>query len=194
MIKKENKKSTRKTKTKENLKKNTKNIKEEIVVDENIVWEKLTEKQKLFCFHYICNDVLRWNATLAYNEAYNFNLDEKNKVRDIDENWKEIYGTSEYDKSYNVCSVNWNKLLRNTKIQKENQKLLNSLLNDKKVNSKLAEIIFNWKYSDSLNAIKIYNDLNARIEKAKQKAIDSWEITKEVLDPLSSRLEKLWIL
>lgn len=179
-------------KKKKQTRKNTK--KEEKIIDEDIIWEKLTEKQKLFCFHYICNDVLRWNATLAYNEAYSKDLYNKDQTRKIDEEWKEIYWTSEYDKCYNVCSVNWNKLLRNTKIQKENEKLLNNLLNDKKVNSRLAEIIFNWKDTDSLNAIKIYNDLNARIEKAKQKAIDSWEISKDVLDPLSSRLEKLWVL
>lgn len=164
MIKKENKKSTKKTKSKENLKKNTKNIKEEIVVDENVIWEKLTEKQKLFCFHYICNDVLRWNWTLCYNEAYLKWLEDKSRIRLTDIEWKEIYGTSEYDKCYNSCSVSASTLLRNTKIQQENTRLLNELLNDQKVDSKLAEIIFTWKHADSLNAIKEYNKIKWRIE------------------------------
>lgn len=124
---------------------------------------KLTIKQELFCQNYIKNDELRCNGTLAYNEAYWMNLDEKDKTRTTDEEWKEIYWTSEYDKTYNTCSVNSSKLLRLTKIQERNVELLNELLSEKKVDSRLAEIIFKWRDADSLQWIKIFNDLKKRV-------------------------------
>ncbi|PZM86476.1 hypothetical protein DLH72_00840 [Candidatus Gracilibacteria bacterium] len=143
---------------------NRKNTRKEENNNENIVGEKLTEKQKLFCFHFICNDVLRGNATLCYNEAYSKDLYNKDQTRKLDEEGKEIYGTSEYDKCYNSCSVSGSNLLRNIKIQQENRLLLNSLLTDEKVDSRLAEIIFTGANKDSLNAIKEYNKIKGRIE------------------------------
>jgi hypothetical protein len=134
------------------------------------VW--ITPKQVLFCNYYIKNDELRWNWTLAYNEAFDIWLDEKSRVRKKDEKWKEIFWTSEYDKAYNLCSVNACKLLKQTKIQEKNVELLN----DKKIDSRLAQIIYNWKDTDSLNAIKIYNDLRSRI---KNKLELSWTINTE---------------
>jgi len=125
--------------------------------------KKLTPKQKLFCFHYVKNDELRFNWTLAYDEAYEIWLSEKSIVRAKDIMWDEIPWSSEYDKAYNLCSVNASKLLRLTKIQNENEKLLNQMLNNKKVDSRLAEILFTWKHSDSLNAIEKYNKLKSRI-------------------------------
>jgi len=138
-----------------------------------IVWTKLTIKQQLFCKHYIVNEVLRWNGTMCYNQAFSFKLEEKSRIRDLDKKGKEVPWSSDYDKAYNMCSSNASHLLKDYKIQERCTKLLNEMLIDTIVDSKLAKIILNWDHSDSLNWIKEYNKLKNRIT---DKVEHSWGV------------------
>ena len=123
----------------------------------------LSIKQELFCNYYVKNSTLRWNATLAYNEAYEMYLESKNKEREKDDEWNPIPGTSEYDKVYNTCSASASRLLKNVKIQERIQQLYNELLTDAVIDARLAEIILTWKHADSMNWIKEYNKMWQRI-------------------------------
>lgn len=154
--------------------------------------KKITEKQKLFCLYYVTNDELRGNATLSYNEAFNMWLEEKDTEREKDWEWKDVPWTSEYDKCYNYCSMSSSRLLKKDKIQEENDRLWGELLNDAKINSRLSKIIYSGRDNDSISGIKVYNDITARLERAKQEALDEWKISEKVLDPLTARLKELW--
>lgn len=146
---------------------------EDITLSEESISEKLSIKQELFCQNYVKNEEFRWNATTSYNTAYNIWLDEKDRTRQIDEEWKEIYWTSEYDKYYDYCSMAWSRLISNDKIQQRNVELWNEMLIDQKIDAKHAQIIFTAKPETALNAIKEYNNLKQRITK---KIEMSWEI------------------
>ena len=97
--------------TKENNKKTNKKIskKEPIAdeVEEVLENTELTEKQRLFCIYYIED----FNATKAYQKAYGC--------------------------SYDTARANGSKLLTNTNIKKETDRLTEECLNEQEVNSKL---------------------------------------------------------
>lgn len=126
--------------------------------------EELNPKQELFCHLYAENDQLFGNGTLAYAEAYDYDLDSLS--RDDAEKDEEgvIIRDSSYDRAYNTCSVNSHKLLRNAKIQERVRKLLNELMRDDVVDSELVKIIRqNYKLEAKISAIKEYNKLRNRI-------------------------------
>ena len=77
--------------------------------------EELNPKQILFCRFYTQNDELFGNATLAYAEAYGYELESLSKERPITQEDPLKYGDSEYTLGYNTCSVLGSKLLRNNK-------------------------------------------------------------------------------
>lgn len=137
---------------------------------EDILQETLTSKQERFCRLYTQNKALFGNGTLSYAEAYNYNLDELDKT-DAKYEYYEENGArkskkteeSSYDKAYNVCASNANRLLRNEKITPFLTKYLNEVLTDEIVDSNLAEIILNGKDADRVSAIKEYNKLKQRI-------------------------------
>lgn len=133
----------------------------------------LTVQQELFCHFYTINDDLRGNATHAYAEAYNFNLEDLPDDDAIYEEFDEHTGKgvgkilepSTRTKAISVCAANSSKLLRNPKIQDRKIEMLNSLLRDDYVDSKMAH----WIQSDrepatSIAAIREYNKLKKRID------------------------------
>lgn len=94
------------------------------------------------------------NGTLSYAEAYDFDLE-------IGDNGKPKIGTN----NYNTCCSNAYKLIRNPLVKKEIEDAFNKLLNDKSVDSRLSQIVFSSSDANSLNGIKIYNDLKQRVTK-----------------------------
>jgi hypothetical protein len=128
--------------------------------------EDLTLQQEKFCRLYTQNDELFGNGTLAYAEAYGYDLDAESKERPILSENPLTYGESDYTLAYNTCSVNASRLLRSDKIQDRVTVLLNELLKDEVVDSELARIIKGGrKDSDRMTAIKEYNALKQRVTK-----------------------------
>lgn len=154
------------------------------------VGEELTLKQELFCQYYVKNDALYGNATLAYAEAYGYDLENADRddmeyemwdgsimtghelhdynIRQKDSKDKldyiQMVKESTYTRMYNVCSVSSSKLLRNPKINQRVKDLLNEMLNDSDVDAELAKMIRDKKNDNAkIQAIKEYNKLKMRI-------------------------------
>lgn len=170
-----------------------------LLEDDNKIGETLTLKQQEFCRYYTQDPVLFGNATLAYAEAYGYELDKLDKTprredgtiakseddggeSDTEQgengNSKKrkarvIPRSSEYDVAYDNCSSAASRLLRNVKVVDYCEKLLNDLLKNEKVDARLAKIIFQQKDdTDALNAIKEYNKLKQRIIEKREETID----------------------
>ncbi len=122
--------------------------------------KSLNIKQELFIRLYTQNDGLRGNATLCYaddDQVYE-KYDEEGNGRG------KIIEESTRTKAYNVCSVEGNRSLRKIKIQERKYELLNELLKDHIVDSRLAHWIQdNTEPSTSLGAIREYNKLRMRV-------------------------------
>lgn len=132
----------------------------------------LSIQQELFCHFYVINDELRGNATHSYAEAYGFKLDELSNEDAIYEYYDEKTGEgkgkvlepSTRSKAINVCAAESSRLLRTPKIQNRKIEMLNSLLRDDYVDSRLAK----WIQDDSepaasIAALREYNKLKQRI-------------------------------
>lgn len=132
-------------------------------VNENEVGDVLTLKQERFCRYYAQDSNLYGNGVLAFAEAYEYDLDNADRTRDIDEKGNEIKGTSDYDRQYNTCAVSANRLLIKDNIIKRINELLNEQLNDTVIDARLSEIILHGDDKDSIAAIKEYNKLKQRI-------------------------------
>jgi hypothetical protein len=131
------------------------------------------QRRELFCRYFTQNDEMFNNATLSYAEAYEYELDELSQEAVYEEIEDEETGEirkgkliepSEYDKAYNVCSVQGHRLLRNTKVQERIVALRNELLKDEVVDSELSKVIKqNKDFTPKVAAIKEYNKLRGRI-------------------------------
>lgn len=126
----------------------------------------LTLQQETFCRWYTTQGETFGNATLSYNLAYDYKLDELSKVNDKNEKGEEIPNSSEYSKAYNVCAVNGSRLLNNANIIARKIALLNESFEDDKIaDARLQEITLAGKDTDAIQAIKVRNDLKQRITK-----------------------------
>lgn len=116
--------------------------------------EKLTPQQELFIKTYTTKGVAFGNATLSYSEAYNYDLprDENDKI-DIN------------SKEYNACNSNGSRLMASDSIRLAIRQGMLDLLDDKEVDARLAEILHKGQESNSIQAIKIHNELKQRITK-----------------------------
>lgn len=80
---------------------------------------------------------------------------------------------SVYDLAYNTCSSNGHRLMRNAKVKARCEELLESYLENRKVDARLSRIIFQHRDdTDALNAIKEYNKLKQRIVEKREDKID----------------------
>lgn len=126
--------------------------------------EKLTPQQELFCKYYTQNTELFGNATLAYAEAFDYKLHELSLEQEKDDKGNKIPRSSEYEKTYDVCSAAASRLLRNVKIQRLCRKYLNELMRNDVVDSELVKVILqNYDLAPKVAAIKEYNKLKQRI-------------------------------
>lgn len=142
----------------------------ELLLDETIVGETLTPKQEAFCQYYTQISTLFGNGTLAYAEAYGYDLDNASRddaiYEEVEKNGHKVRNlveSSTYSKFENICAVCSSKLLRNAKVDKRVRELLNDMLTDHVVDARLIEIIMNGKDTDSIAAIKEFNKLKQRI-------------------------------
>ena len=124
---------------------------------------KLNPKQEQFCQLYVSDKEFFGNGVQTYIEVY-----EPDKSKP---NW------------YKSACVSASQILSNIKVTKRISELLEKeWLNDWFIEKQLLFLITQFSdFNTKLSAIKHYDNLNARIEKAKQKALDKWEISKDVI-------------
>lgn len=158
-------------------------------LDEITVGKDLTLKQETFCRLYTQNGELFGNATLAFAEAYGYNLeelsrepiyfeDEDDEDYDDEDDFPEEPRlksrrpkkyASKYDRAYNVCSASASKLLRNPKIDARVKELFYQMLKDDVIDVELIKIALGArKNSDRVSAIREYNQLKGRIVRRKE--------------------------
>jgi hypothetical protein len=116
--------------------------------------DELNPHQKLFAYYYTLNGDTLSNAVMSYAMAYGYKLP-------CDINGRIDVKSSEYQ----VCQVSGSRLLMIPKIITAVEKIMLDKLNNSSVDAHLSTILHYGKDTDSLNAIKIYNDLNNRIVK-----------------------------
>jgi hypothetical protein len=114
--------------------------------------QQLTQQQELFCKLYTTKGTYFDNATLSYAEAYSYEIPKDEKGKNIVES-----------KEYNICSANASRLISNDKIRDRIRDLFLELLNEATMDARLSEIATKGKDTDSIQAIKIFNDLRQRI-------------------------------
>jgi hypothetical protein len=104
------------------------------------------------------------NATLSYAAALGHELGDLSHELPKDKNGKPTGEKSEYDRAYNVCSVEGGKNLRKPHIQQRVMVLLNEMLRNDVVDAQLAKVILqNVKLDSKIAAIREYNKLRQRI-------------------------------
>lgn len=115
---------------------------------------KLTPQQEAFCQAYTKRGETFSSAYKSYAVAYDFEipLTEDNKID---------YKSSQYA----VCQNGGSRLLLKDAIAERVRDLLLEKLNDKEVDARLNEILLGGKDTDSIQAIKIHNELKQRITK-----------------------------
>lgn len=125
--------------------------------------EKLNEKQELFCQLYASDEEFFGNWVQTYIEVYKPDQTKKNR--------------------YNTACASVSRMLSNVKLcDRINEILEEKWLNDNFVDKQLLFLINQHQdKSTKLWAIKEYNTLRARVEKWRQKALDNWQITKDVI-------------
>ena len=114
----------------------------------------LTPQQELFCKWYTTKGDTFSNKTLSYAMAYDYDLPR-------DENDKIIVSS----KPYNTCASNGSRVYFDDKVQSKIRTLLLEMLNDATVDARLNEILIGGQEANSIQAIKIHNDLKQRITK-----------------------------
>lgn len=137
------------------------------------IGKKLNLKQDLFCQYYVKNSVLRGNGTLCYAQAYDIDLDSLSREDKKEVVWDEkkemdvervIPNSSEYQTTYDWCSVNASQLLRNTKVQERLVVLYNEMLREDVVDAELTKVILqDDKLEAKVSGIREFNKLKKRI-------------------------------
>lgn len=114
---------------------------------------RLNPQQLEYCYYYTLRDGVTYgNATLSYAMAYQYDL----PLRED--------GTIDIkSKEYAVCQAASSRMSGAPMIIKQVESILLERLNDKTVDSRLSSIIHAGKDTDSIQGIKIYNDLKGRI-------------------------------
>lgn len=158
--------------------------------EDELLESGLTLKQERFCINYTQNYEYFGNATLAYADAYGYDLDSMDDTDKIyllksgdevdGETFKDLpseqtHGAKLIKEStrkvaYDSCSQLGSRLRRNIKIQERCRDLLNDFMVNKVIDARLGEIIIKGAHADSLRAISEYNKL-------KQRIIDKKDIT-----------------
>lgn len=114
----------------------------------------LTPEQEFFCKLFTTPGFTFKHNTFSYAEAYDYVLPQKED------------GTVDINSSeYKACKANGARLMWVPGIREQIQKNLLENFNEKTADSRLQEIIIEGKDGDSIQAIKIFNDLKQRITK-----------------------------
>lgn len=121
-------------------------------MEENITI--LTPQQEQFVVNYTTKGDMYSNGVLSYANAYNYKL----KLREDGK-------PDATDNDYQTCNACASRLLQKENIKKRIQEIYLALWNDTAVDARTAEIIYKGQESNSVQAVKIYNDLKQRITK-----------------------------
>ena len=126
---------------------------------------ELTDKEELFMQYYMHNSETRYNATWAYNYAYNRGLEEiPQNIEVIIDKKKQTQENPEYRRVRALCSVAGSKLLVKPKINARKIQLATQNLQNNVVDSELSGVIMqNKELAPKMKAIQEYNKLNQRI-------------------------------
>ena len=114
----------------------------------------LNPQQEQFCINYTSKGDFYSNAVLSYADAYGFVL----KLR---EDGKVDYTQPEY----NTCNVSAIRLLQTAKIKERIQNIYLEYFNDNAMDARVSEIALKGNEANSIQAVKIFNDLKQRITK-----------------------------
>lgn len=114
----------------------------------------LNPEQAMFCGAYTTPGETFCNGVKSYAVAYGYLL----PLRDDGE-----IDTKSLD--YLACKANGGRMMFNEKIRTMIQTKLLEQFNDKTVDARTSQILIAGRDSDSLQAIKMYNDLKQRITK-----------------------------
>lgn len=114
----------------------------------------LNPEQEMFCGAYTTPGETFCNGTKSYAVAYGYIL----PLRDDGE-------IDTKSPEYLACKANGGRMMFNEKIRLMIQNKLLEQFNDKTVDARTSQILLNGRDSDSLQAIKMYNDLKQRVTK-----------------------------
>lgn len=140
---------------------------------------KLTLPQAEYCYYYTLKDYITYgNATLSYAMAYSHDLPTRPD------------GTIDpASKEYRVCQAASSRLSGLPLIVGQVEKIMLERLNDKSIDSRLSSIIHAGKDTDSIQGIKIYNDLKGRVTRNLNLNVNSRpleSITDEELEKIAN--------
>lgn len=114
----------------------------------------LNPEQDIFCSVYATPGETFCNGVKSYAVAYGYIL----PLRDDGE-------IDTKSAEYLACKANGGRMMFNDKIRLTIQNKLLEQFNDKTVDARTSQILISGKDSDSLTAIKMYNELKQRITK-----------------------------
>lgn len=114
----------------------------------------LNPEQEMFCGAYTTPGETFCNGVKSYAVAYGYLL----PLRDDGE-------IDTKSPEYLACKANGGRMMFNEKIRMMIQNKLLEQFNDKTVDARTSQILLNGRDSDSLQAIKMYNDLKQRVTK-----------------------------
>lgn len=117
-----------------------------------------TPQRKLFAKFYTTKGSTFSNATQSYAAAFDLDIEPK-----WDEEKQEFVREGQIASNYNNAKVNGCKLLTSPAVRTMVNNYLMEQLNDVTADSRLNEILIGGKDSDSINAIKVYNELKGRV-------------------------------
>lgn len=136
----------------------------------------LNPEQDMFCGAYTTPGETFCNNTKAYAVAYGYILPLKDDG-EVDTKSAE----------YLACKANGSRMMFNEKIRNAIQSKLLEQFNDKTVDARTSQILLAGRDSDSLQAIKMYNELKQRITKK----VDVSVIARPMANLSDEELERL---
>lgn len=140
----------------------------------DLLAQRLSIEEELFCQYYVKNAQTRGNGTWSYNAAFSRGLENKSKDDGIYEEipsaipgGEPIRGKCLQESSFKIeeahCAVEASKTLRLPKISQRITKLLNEMLTDEVVDAELTKVILqDDQLKPKVSAIAEYNKLKRR--------------------------------
>lgn len=130
-------------------------MKQKIIEKKRKVKERgMNLEHETFCRVYTTRGETGGNATKSYAVAYEYEIPANSDGT-----------TNTKSPEYAVCQAAGSRLMLNPRIQERIKELYLESLSERSVDSRLSEILHQGKDTDSIQAIKIFNDLKQRITK-----------------------------
>ena len=114
----------------------------------------LTPEQEQFVINYTTKGDFYSNGVLSYANAYGYAL-----------NYREDGKPDSKDNDYSTCNACASRLLQKDNIKARIQEIYLSMWNENAVDARVSEILHKGQEANSIQAVKIFNDLKQRITK-----------------------------